>query len=1331
MPIRFRCQHCRKRSSIATRMVGQVVPCPSCGQSTLVASEEESRFEPDDLIPLKTSPEPLASATTKSADESVSRKAAAVPNARSGDTFDFPDIQITTARDKNQTPSREEPAKRDLSRGAKVEISDPDGNVDTRWLSKSAPLSFGKHSTNDVVLNDDDVANLHCRISWNGSDFELTAPHQGGVDVNGTLVQTRVLRDKDVLRIGHWDVEFFAEELAATPPKGLPARRTANPINLDKLDSAINAAGVFRLDDSKRGARDAKAADKVQPRDDEFAGSPPTSELTLAEVIEDDENFAAGEEVADIDAEDDAPRERKSFGDEGNSSSATPRLTLPAHLRAGKQGVLRNNLVLILSGTGIVLLLSTLVFWFLVQREKVAQQFEAAVLDIKQGQFNSGIKRLEAFLKNQPDHALSKGSTGARVLLDKALVEKELTGTPAWPEGLKALKEFVSKHRDEKYFEDLYADLQQFAKLIAIGAPKTAAQSKDRSLLELSTEAEQFFDRFSPPDTPQTETKREIAKARADAEATILKFGVVTAAFTEIDTALKKESPFPVAVTRQKLLVRYPDLSTDKKLDGALRKSLELAKQQVVREELNRDAQTDDPAKRLPKPLTLAVRTRALSEEQSANRVVFALGQDVCFGLDSITGDPLWRRVVGLDTPFFPVPVETSRSAVLVFDTSQQQLMLLDRRTGELLWRQVVEPVAGPPLVVQGQIYLPTLAGFLYRIDADSGRTTSRLKFPQKLLAPPIAMADGLHLFVLGDFEFAYTLGLDPLECKLVSHVGHQPDTIKAAPLAMGQHVLIAENDRATSARLRVLNTSQPQQRVTDVAEIRVEGHVRDELVLRGTQMFVVSGGPRLSVFNVSDDKNQRTLAPISTLQIPISYAGAAHLAAGADGQIWIAAGALRKVQLKTDVLQLDQQAVAVGHSVQPVQMIGRSLYVGRQSLIGPAVHLTQADGESMSSNWKTVVGASLLAATPGADGQLACVSSGADTFLISANELANGGFRVRAEQSLKISDQTTSELQAVVLSEGRITVWTTGAEGKLWVIGPTAQPQQEVALTQPLECAPLRFAGGILLPQKGRLKLAGRSAGPPCDDFLAPVDTTDDAPQRSWKFLVPIDDDQLFVFDSAGKLLKLQYRTGDKCFFQSVSQMKFPQPIDVAPVLHNGRLITADAVGTLRVLDVTAMETRAEVALGTPASKPLWVAGPLLLAEVGRQKLVAFDIAQPKQPLWSLNLDGAGIVGSPQLIDDIVIAVQQNGDVLRIDAKTGRVTEKLSLGQIATHGPIRLGNLLVVISADGSMHHVESLVPSLAAAREKPKNDKPEADDKPESKDSPDDDTNDTPKTE
>ena len=1264
MPIRFRCQNCRKRSSISSKKVGQSVSCPSCGKPTLVTADEDS-----DQLKAASSGKPL-----RQVDFSPVEDIPESPNARPGAEFEL-DLD-----DSGSGP-----------RPAQVSICDAGGPMGTRPLSKSSPLTFGRHSSNDVVIDEEGVASLHCRISWNGSKYELTSADKGGVEINGTLMQSRVLVGGDVLRIGSFDIAFVPEEgaaeraddglLAVTPPRGVPA-----------ID----------------GRKD-KASGMKNKADD----APTKSGPMMAEVLDDDDGLEVVEDELEVV---DEPRE-----------DAEARRARRERLKAGEENVLRSRIVLALGGTGILLVLASLVFWFLVNRDKVQKEFEVAKEEVTQGQFVAGIKRLEDFMQHHAGHALIKGPDGALVLRDKALIEKEITGATMWAEGLKALKDFVNAHRDEKYFEDLRDDLAKYSKKIAVESPKTAAQTKDRTLLELSIEAEQFFDRFSGPDAPK-EAKREIAKARSDADATILKAGVVNEAFAQIDTALKANTPFPVVATRKKLIIRYPDMKTDKRLEGNLRKTLEIAKQLVTREELNRDAITEDAARSLPKPLTVAVRTRALSEEQSANRVVFALGQDACFGLDSITGDPLWRRTVGLDTPFFPVAVETSKSAVLMFDTAQNQVMLLDRRNGDLLWRQVVEPVSGPPLVVQGQIYLPTQEGFLYKIDADSGRITSRLKFPQKLLSPPleIATANERHLVVIGDSEFAYTLSSSRLECLLVSYLGHQPGTIKAAPLAMGQYLLLAENDQADSSRLRAIDAASPQTRLVDVTDVRVEGHVRDALVLRGNQLFVTSSGPRLSVFNVSDDKNQRTLAPVSTLQIPTNFSGTGHLSAGADGQIWLSIGALRKVQLKTDVLQLDQQQVAVGQSTQPIQAIGRSLYVGRQLPISQAVHLTQADGESMQSNWKTIVGSSLIAVTAGADGQIVCASNGGDTFLISANEIANGGFRARAEQQLKLPENAVDPLNAIPLTDGRLAVWIGGAEGKLWVVGPTGQPQTEVALTQSLECSPLRFAGGILLPLTGRLKLAGRTAGAPCDDFLAPVNTADDAPARKWRHLVAIDDDSLFVIDNVGKLSKLQFRTGDKCFFQTITSIDFPQPIDVNPTINKGRMMTVDAAGTMRVLDITAMETRAEIALGGPASKPLWVQEPLLMAEVGRQKLVAFDAAQPKQPLWNYELNGTGLVGSPLLIENALIAVQQNGNVLRLNPKTGKLEKKLSLGQTMTHGPMRVGNLLVAIAADGSLYHVESLVPELPqtkpdppkapTATEKPADEKPE--EKPAEKD-------------
>ena len=82
-------------------------------------------------------------------------------------------------------------------------------------------------------------------------------------------------------------------------------------------------------------------------------------------------------------------------------------------------------------------------------------------------------------------------------------------------------------------------------------------------------------------------------------------------------------------------------------------------------------------------------------------------------------------------------------------------------------------------------------------------------------------------------------------------------------------------------------------------------------------------------------------------------------------------------------------------------------------------------------------------------------------------------------------------------------------------------------------------------------------------------------------------------------------------------------------------------------------------------------------------------------------------------LFGNVLIAVQQSGDVLRIDAKTGELEKKFALGQIATQGPLRMGNLLLVLTADGSLQHIESLVPEMAAAA-KPEPTKPAAVEKP-----------------
>ncbi len=89
--------------------------------------------------------------------------------------------------------------------------------------------------------------------------------------------------------------------------------------------------------------------------------------------------------------------------------------------------------------------------------------------------------------------------------------------------------------------------------------------------------------------------------------------------------------------------------------------------------------------------LTLTLHARSRTEEPAGTRPVFVLAKDCCYAVDHVTGEPIWRRSLGLDTPFFPVKVETAVPGLLVFNSNRLSLLLLDRKTGEPIWEQPID----------------------------------------------------------------------------------------------------------------------------------------------------------------------------------------------------------------------------------------------------------------------------------------------------------------------------------------------------------------------------------------------------------------------------------------------------------------------------------------------------------------------------------------------------------------------------------------------------------------------------------------------------------------
>jgi len=105
-----------------------------------------------------------------------------------------------------------------------------------------------------------------------------------------------------------------------------------------------------------------------------------------------------------------------------------------------------------------------------------------------------------------------------------------------------------------------------------------------------------------------------------------------------------------------------------------------------------------------------------------ANIVVFEPNGTLGAGLAYGPGDLAWRRVIGMDSPFFPVTTTGAQSLVLLFDTRTQAMLACQFASGKLVWRQPLNARAiGKPLVHEGQIYQSLEGNSLVRIQFNWG----------------------------------------------------------------------------------------------------------------------------------------------------------------------------------------------------------------------------------------------------------------------------------------------------------------------------------------------------------------------------------------------------------------------------------------------------------------------------------------------------------------------------------------------------------------------------------------------------------------------------------
>ncbi|MBX3443606.1 MAG: PQQ-binding-like beta-propeller repeat protein [Planctomyces sp.] len=1054
---------------------------------------------------------------------------------------------------------------------------------------------------------------------------------------------------------------------APEPPKA-PAKKPVRELDLDAGLAALAAESRgSKAPSSSKPRRDEALDDLFEPPDDEAPDEP------LDDRLERDSR----DEVESSSA----PAPAAAATSEDTVTDRIRRAMKEQHARPGEQDVARSPLVLGLAIGSLVLALAAAVFYFIGNRQSTQMAYDAANSLFEQQKYNEAIAELTKFLQL---HAKSSLAPQARVQLGLARIDQQINGaTPNFPEGFKLLKDFIAARRELPGFGELQQQLATRAGQVAEGAAKMAGRPPyARDLLAISQEAKGVFATNSPRDAQPTEELKRIDALGRDSEAAILKNETYESLLARIDEAIAGKQPLEALVLRRELLARYPDLERDRRVLAATQKMLETERELVQDDAFELEA-IKDPLPTNPGTISLVYQARTRTDQVSVQRAIPVLAEDSLFGIDTITGAPVWKVTVGAERPFFPVR-DAGTSSLIAFDNVRQEVLRIQQNSGQALWRQPVDsPASGRPLLDEGQVYVPTAGGVLYRFDLETGRATGRLRFSQEI-SNPVALDDGSRIVVGGDREVFYTITKRPLACVAVSYLGQPSKSIVAPLLSMGPYVLAAENRTTNTCRLRLLTTEPKDQPLRDIATADVAGQVVDPPAVRGRDLFVPSTGERVAAFLLSAEMGQPPLSTGPTYEVKGGQPTVTYLAPAPDEELFMASTALRKLQLTVDALQPAQEPILLGRASQPLQYQDRMMYVARKRRYSDAVVLTPVDRTSLSGDWQAIVGAEILAASPvsGDSPSVICATESGNLFRITARHLESGGFLSVAER-LPLNEELADPLLARAIGDGQLMVACGLPDPRLWVVNRVGQIERSLILSQPLQAAPALLGNRILAPVAGALQLLqatnGQQAG---QEFKLPGDI--DAGAR-WSAAFAAGNDSGVAVLESGIVFSVRLQSNPRPHVAEAGRYALNAPLGGRPAFAEGRLAVASVDGQVAVIPSDVFEPRTRQLPAAVTAGP-WLTGDMVLVEVGGTELHALSIAADLPELWVLPLDGTHVAGTPTPRGGTLMIPLQDGRIVDCDPGSGAIQSALELNVALNGEPVAVGTKLYVPAMDGSL---------------------------------------------
>ena len=936
-------------------------------------------------------------------------------------------------------------------------------------VTRKKPVSVGNHAAVDIAIEAADVPSLLCRIAWNGEVFEAIAADQDDLTINGERVRQREMADGDTLEAGGVLItmhrgaalqrrreEKKRRRESTTPPPREPLEEDVDPVTLSAFQLLPDGHDLFE-DEEDTDLRRVAAAHASRQRDgDRPADAEPAaangangaagfedaghadadregdSEGDGEELGEDD--GAAGEEDEPVDLtltsdavpimarREDEPAlsetERAERADQVAARNKLRQKIRAKAVRPGERDPIRSPLLQGLAALIVVLVFASIVFALVLRQRSVQEQFDIAAAAYSSGRYADAIEKFETFLQKHPTSPLAEE---ARRKLALSQVDRLVrAAAPEWDEALGGLRGFVDRARDDDDFDTLYQGIAERAGTIALGAAADAGTRRQPALLGVSKDAEETLVAFSPESNPPEKLIRQVDEARRKSRRQLQTYDVLDASVTAMAAAADQGRPLDVLRQYRDMVAAEPTLARNRETRDRHAAAIAALQTGVADWDAAGWTPPELPPLRWTTIGTAAVLERPPGREQQSGGLIAGVWTDgTLFGVDTGSGDPLWR--VSLGPRFEPVEVSDPQPGWVGQSLAGDGLVYIDRNGQEV--SRIPLPAAPLRPTASGTSLLVPMepgdgSGLLARVNLQSGAISTAARLPQPLLPQP-AVVDG-SVVLFGSREVVYLLEETTLALQSLFELGHAAGSLQAAPISAARLVVAALNE-PRRGRLVLLEVQGEAgqgdagsggagsggagsggvgRTLAQVDQTPIDGRVVDVLQLRGRDLFVASSGGRATVLSVNDEGG-------GSIERGPTFVGGSRsdglgsevptfLQPGSDRQFWMIGERMRRLRTTADSIRPVGRTLSLGLPTQSPVRIGDSLLVCSQPSLGRATRVGLFDGDQLGRAWLLHLGDSLRAVADHPAGPIAVTDAGfsvrlREGFVISASDRLPG----------------------------------------------------------------------------------------------------------------------------------------------------------------------------------------------------------------------------------------------------------------------------------------------------------------------------------------------------